>query len=76
MTLAKEREEDGREERGEEMKRANTAVPAVQLDGLLPSPSIPPFLLQHWQMPSVGSISHFITDAAGETEAWTVLALG
>lgn len=76
VTLGKEREEDGREERGEEMKRANTAVPAVQLDGLLSFPSIPPSPLQHWQMPSAGSVSHFTTNAAGDTEAWTVLALG
>lgn len=62
-----------REERGGEKKRANIAVPAVQLDR--PPPWVPPSPLQHWQVPSAVLISHF-TDAADETETWTVLALG
>lgn len=64
----------GTEKRGEvREEKSKPCGPCSPLDGHLPFPSVPPSPLQHWQMPSAGSTSHF-TVAAGETETWTVLA--
>jgi hypothetical protein len=69
----RKRMEKRREVREEKSGPCRPCGPCRLLDGHLPFRTVLPSPLQHWQMPSAGSTSHF-TDAAGETETWTVLA--